>query len=188
MEENSQEITQLLLRWGKGDAEAFEQLMPLVYNELRRMAANYMRRQNPGHTLQTTALVNEAYMRLVDSSRVKWQNRNHFFAISAQLMRRILVDFARKRNSLKRGGDQVQITLSDRIETPIERQKDIVELDEAMKRLATLSPRQSQIVELRYFGGLTDDQIAETLDISSRTVRRDWSLARAWLYRELSRN
>jgi RNA polymerase sigma factor (TIGR02999 family) len=180
------EITQLLKGWGKGDEQALERLMPIVYSELRRMAGNFMRRQNHDHTLQATALVNEAYMRLIDSSRVNWQNRTHFFAICAQLMRRILVDFARKKNSLKRGGDRVQITLSERLDRPVEKHEDIVSLDEALTRLAEFSPRQAQIVELRYFAGLTDEQIADALEISSRTVRRDWSVARAWLYRELS--
>jgi RNA polymerase sigma-70 factor, ECF subfamily len=180
------EITQLLLGWGKGDEKALERLMPIVYNELRRIAGNFMRRQDPDHTLQATALVNEAYMRLIDSSRVNWQNRTHFFAICAQLMRRILVDFARRKNSLKRGGDRIQITLSERAAQPVEREEDLVALDEALTRLAEFSPRQARIVELRYFAGLTDEQIADALEISSRTVRRDWSVARAWLYRELS--
>ncbi len=184
----SQEITQLLLAWGGGDKAALDALMPIVYDELRRLAKRYMRRQNPGHTLQTTALVNEAYLRLIDSSRVRWQDRTHFFAIAAQLMRRILVDFARARNSLKRGGEQIQITLDERIEAPFEKETDLVALDEALQKLEKLSRRQSQIVELRYFGGLSEEEIAETLEISTRTVRRDWSLARAWLYRELSRD
>lgn len=180
------EITQLLIGWGRGDEKALERLMPLVYDELRRIAGRFMRRQDSDHTLQATALVNEAYMRLIDSSRVNWQNRTHFFAICAQLMRRILVDFARRKNSLKRGGDRVQITLSERVEQPIENSEDLVALDEALTRLAQFSPRQARIVELRYFAGLTDEQIADTLEISSRTVRRDWSVARAWLYRELN--
>lgn len=182
----SQEITQLLLAWGSGDKAALDALMPIVYDELRRLAKRYMRRQNPDHTLQTTALVNEAYLRLIDSSRVRWQDRTHFFAISAQLMRRILVDFARAKNSRKRGGEQIQITLDERIEAPFETETNLVELDEALQRLAKLSPRQSRIVELRYFGGLSEEEISETLAISTRTVRRDWSLARAWLYRELN--
>ena len=187
MSENSPpEITQLLIGWGEGDERALEKLMPIVYTELRRMAGNFMRRQSPDHTLQATALVNEAYMRLIDSSRVNWQNRTHFFAICAQLMRRILVDFARKKNSLKRGGDRIQITLTERVEKPVEKEEDLVALDEALTRLAEFSPRQAQIVELRYFAGLTDEQIAEAIDVSSRTVRRDWAVARAWLYRELS--
>ena len=182
----SQEITQLLLAWGSGDKAALDALMPMVYDELRRLARCYMRRQNAGHTLQTTALVNEAYLRLIDSSRVRWQDRTHFFAISAQLMRRVLVDFARARNSRKRGGEQIQITLDEQIEAPFEKETNLVALDEALQNLAKLSQRQSQIVELRYFGGLSEEEIAETLAISTRTVRRDWSLARAWLYRELS--
>lgn len=159
--------------------------MPLVYGELRRIARNYMRRQNPGHTLQTTALVNEAYMRLVDSNRVNWQDRNHFFAVSAQLMRRILVDFARKKNSQKRGGDHLIVTLDERVENLAETGTDMVALDEALSRLAEFSPRQSRVIELRFFAGLNEEQIAEVLDISARTVRRDWQIARAWLFREL---
>jgi RNA polymerase sigma factor (TIGR02999 family) len=184
----SQEITRLLLAWGSGDQSALDALMPLVYDELRRLAKRYMRRQNPGHTLQTTALVNEAYLRLIDSSRVRWQDRTHFFAISAQLMRRVLVDFARAKNSLKRGGEQIQITLDEQIAAPFEKETNLVALDEALQNLAQLSQRQSRIVELRYFGGLSEEEIAETLEISTRTVRRDWNLARAWLFRELSNN
>lgn len=179
------EITQLLLAWRNGSERALDDLMPLVYSELRRMARNYMRRQSPDHTLQTTALVNEAYMRLVDSSRVNWQDRNHFFAVSAQLMRRILVDFARRKNSQKRGGDQVLVTLDERVDKAAEAGTDLVALDDALTRLAAFSPRQSRIVELRYFAGLTEEQIADTLEISTRTVRRDWNLARAWLFREI---
>ncbi|MBL8125386.1 MAG: sigma-70 family RNA polymerase sigma factor [Pyrinomonadaceae bacterium] len=181
------EITQLLLAWRKGERSALDELIPLVQTELRRLARNYMRRQKVGHTLQTTALVNEAFVRLVDSNRVNWQDRNHFYAICAQLMRRILVDFARKKASLKRGGERVQVTLGDNVDVSDERDAEVVALDEALERLAKMNERQSRIVELRYFGGLTEEQIAETLDISSRTVRRDWNLARAWLYRELSR-
>ncbi len=179
------EITQLLLDWRGGSERAFEELLPLVYGELRRIARNYMRRQNPGHTLQTTALVNEAYMRLVDSNRVNWQDRNHFFAVSAQLMRRILVDFARKKNSQKRGGDHLIVTLDERVENLAETGTDLVALDEALSRLAEFSPRQSRVIELRFFAGLNEEQIAEVLDISARTVRRDWQIARAWLFREL---
>lgn len=183
---SSQEITQLLLAWGNGDKMALDRLVPLVYDELRRLARNYMRHQRGGHTLQTTALVNEAYLRLIDSSRVNWQNRTHFFAISAQLMRRVLVDFARAKNSLKRGGERIRVTLDERIEAPVERETDLVALDEALQSLARLNARQAQIVELRYFGGLSEEEIAETLKISTRTVRRDWSIARAWLYRTLN--
>jgi RNA polymerase sigma factor (TIGR02999 family) len=185
---SSQQITQLLLAWGDGDKEALDKLMPLVYDDLRQIAGRYMRGQRAGHTLQTTALVNEAYVRLIDSSLVKWHDRTHFFAISAQLMRRVLIDFARAKNSLKRGGEQIQISLAEEIEAPMEKETDLVALDEALQNLAKLSLRQSQIVELRYFGGLSEEEIAETLKISTRTVRRDWNVARAWLYRELNGN
>jgi RNA polymerase sigma-70 factor, ECF subfamily len=182
---DASQITRLLLDWRNGDAAAVDELMPVVYTELRRIAHQYMRRQSAGHSLQTTALVNEAFLKLIDSDRVNWQDRSHFFAICSQLMRRILVDSARRRQSQKRGGDRLQVTLEDEIAAVDERRADVIALDEALKRLAGLSPRQSQIVELRYFGGLTEEQVAETLDISARTVRRDWNVARAWLYREL---
>jgi RNA polymerase sigma factor (TIGR02999 family) len=180
------DITQLLVAWRDGDEMALDLLIPTVYDELKRIAANFMRRQSPGHTLQASALVNEAFLRLVDSSRVNWQGRAHFFAVAAQLMRRVLVDSARRRMSRKRGGDHLRITLDDRIDIPNKEATDLVALDEALTRLAELNPRHSRIVELRYFGGLTEDQIAESLEISPRTVRRDWSVARAWLYRELA--
>jgi RNA polymerase sigma factor (TIGR02999 family) len=182
---SSLEITQLLLAWGKGDQTALDELIPLVYAELRKLAKNYMRGQRPGHTLQTTALVNEAYLRLIDSSRVNWQNRTHFFAISAQLMRRVLVDFARAKNSLKRGGERIQVTLDERIEGPAEDRTDLVALDEALQKLAKMNERQAKIVELRYFGGLSEEEIGETLQISTRTVRRDWNIAKAWLFRTI---
>lgn len=162
--------------------------MPVVYDELRRIAKNHMRGQKNGHILQTTALVNEAFLKLIDSSRVNWQDRTHFFAVSSQLMRRILVDFARAKNSQKRGGERVQITFDERIEAPFEKETDLVLLDEALENLAKISGRQSQIVELRYFGGLSEEEIGESLHISTRTVRRDWSVARAWLYREMTRH
>lgn len=184
-EAKAPEITRLLLDWGEGNKAALDELMPIVYDELRRLARHYMRGQRPGNTLQTTALVNEAYLKLIDSSRVNWQNRTHFFAISAQLMRRILVDFARARNSLKRGGERIKVTLDENIKAASETETDLVALDEALEELAKLNLRQSQIVELRYFGGLTEEEIAESLDISTRTVRRDWSVARAWLFRKI---
>lgn len=187
MDHQPKEITQLLLNWRAGDRMALDELVPLVQTELKRLARNYMRRQRIGHTLQTTALVNEAFIRLVDSDKVNWQDRNHFYAISAQLMRRILVDAARRKNSQKRGGERVQVTLDDRLNVSDEKETDLIALDEALSMLAELNPRQCQIVELRYFGGLTEEQIAETLEVSSRTVRRDWNLARAWLFRELNR-
>ncbi|HEX8999736.1 MAG TPA: sigma-70 family RNA polymerase sigma factor [Blastocatellia bacterium] len=184
---HSQEITHLLRAWGQGDAAALEKLMPLVYAELRRLARRYMKRQRPDHPLQTTALVNEAYLRLIDSSRVQWQDRAHFFAVSAQLMRRILVDFARAQGNLKRGGGAQQLSLDQAMAVSAERSADLIALDDALNTLATMNPRQSQIVELRYFGGLSEEETAEALKVSPRTVRRDWSLARAWLYRELNR-
>jgi RNA polymerase sigma-70 factor, ECF subfamily len=182
----SQDITRLLLAWGAGDQAALDELMPLVYAELRKLARGYMRNQPADHTLQTTALVNEAYLRLIDSSRVNWQNRTHFFAISAQLMRRILVDFARRRSSLKRGGEVHKVELDEALVRPLEQKTDLVALDEALKILAELAPRQSQVVELRYFGGLSEEEIAAHLEISVRTVRRDWSAARAWLFRKIN--
>jgi RNA polymerase sigma factor (TIGR02999 family) len=182
---SGQEITQLLTAWRSGDDAALERLVPLVYPELRRIAGNFMRRHKPGHSLQATALINEAYLRLVDSAKVDWQGRTHFFAVSARIMRHILVDAARRRNSQKRGGQQVYVTLDDNVDAPAEDQTDLISLDEALTRLAQMSPRQGQVVELRYFGGLTEEQVAETLKISERTVRRDWNLARTWLYREL---
>ena len=180
------QITQLLLAWGGGNKAALNELTPIVYDELRRLAKTYMRGQRPGHTLQTTALVNEAYLRLIDSSRIDWQDRTHFFAMAARLMRRILVDFARARNSLKRGGDMQKVSFEEALAVPLEPETDLVALDDALKKLAELNPRQSQVVELRYFGGLSEEEIAATLEISVRTVRRDWSVARAWLYRELN--
>lgn len=186
MEDRSDQITRLLIAWRNGEEKALADLMPLVHRELKRIARAFMRRQRVGHTLQTTALVNEAFVRLVDSDKVNWQDRSHFFAISAQLMRRVLVDAARRRNSEKRGGDRLQVTLAEDLRSTDESQADVVALDEALRKLTQMNQRHGQIVELRYFGGLTEDEIAETLNISSRTVRRDWNLARAWLYRELS--
>lgn len=179
-------VTGLLLAWSDGDQSALERLMPLVYAELHRLAKRYMGREHAGHTLQTSALVNEAYLRLIDAQGVRWQNRAHFFAVSAQIMRRILVDFARARQNVKRGGGAKQVTLDEGLVLSPERGADLLALDEALERLATLNTRQSQVVELRYFGGLNEEEVAEVLKVSSRTVRTDWSLARAWLYRELS--
>lgn len=185
MKRDSEDITRLLIAWRNGETAALDDLMPLVHRELKRIARNFMRRQRVGHTLQTTALVNEAFVRLVDSDKVNWQDRSHFYAISAQLMRRVLVDAARRKNSTKRGGERIQVSLADDLRSAVPDQVDVVAIDEALKRLAKLNQRQCQIVELRYFGGLTEDEVAETLNISSRTVRRDWNLARAWLFREL---
>jgi RNA polymerase sigma factor (TIGR02999 family) len=183
---SSENVTGLLLAWSDGDQAALEKLIPLVYAELYRLARHYMRGENAGHTLQTSALVNEAYLRLIDAHRVRWQNRGHFFAVSAQLMRRILVDFARARQSLKRGGSAHQVSLDEGLVVSPERGADLVALDEALERLGALNARQGRVVELRYFGGLTEEEVAEVLKVSPRTVRHDWTLARAWLYRELS--
>ncbi len=182
-----EEVTGLLLAWSEGEQTALEKLMPLVYAELHRLAKHYMRREHAGHTLQTSALVNEAYLRLIDARSVRWQNRAHFFAVSAQIMRRILVDFARAKQNLKRGGGARPVILDEGLVVSPEIGADLLALDEALERLAVLSKRQGRVVELRYFGGLNEDEVAEALKVSPRTVRTDWSLARAWLYRELSR-
>ena len=184
---SSHEITRLLLAWTDGDQRALDRLVPLVYDELRRLARRYMNREPPGHLLQTTALVNEAYMRLIDAHRVKWQNRAHFFAISARVMRRILVDFARRSDKLKRGGKAVEVSLAEALVVSAKPGADLVAIDDALTTLAALDPRQCQVVELRFFGGLKDNEIAEVLKVSHGTVRRDWRLARAWLHRELSK-
>ncbi len=181
-----QEVTGLLQDWCNGDQAALEKLIPLVYAELHRLAKRYMRRENAGHTLQTSALVNEAYLRLIEAHGVHWQNRSHFFAVSAQIMRRILVDFARARWNLKRGGGARQVSLDEGLVVSPERGADLLALDEALEKLAVLNARQSRVVELRYFGGLNEEEVAEVIKVSPRTVRNDWSLARAWLYRELS--
>ena len=180
-----EEVTGLLQAWSGGDQAALEKLMPLVYAELHRLAKRYMGHEHAGHSLQTSALVNEAYLRLVDAHGVHWQNRTHFFAVSAQIMRRILVDFARARQNLKRGGAVRQVTLDEGLVVSPESGADLFSLDEALERLAALNPRQSKVVELRYFGGLKEEELAEALNVSPRTIRHDWSVARAWLYREL---
>lgn len=182
----SQQITHLLLAWGQGDQAALETLMPLVYGELRKVAARHLRGQREGHTLQTTALVNEAYLRLIDASQVQWQNRAHFFAVAAHFMRRILVDFARSRNYQKRGGGAQAVELDEAMIVAPERGADLLALDEALTRLQALNERQAQVVELRYFGGLSEEESAEALKVSVRTVRRDWNFARVWLHRELT--
>ena len=181
----SQEITQLLLAWNEGDEQALDRLMPLVQDELHRLAHRYMAGERPGHPLQTTALINEAYLRLIDSSRVRWQNRSHFFAVSAQLMRRILVDVARARNKRKRGGDVVQVSLDEAMVVTREPGTDLIALDDALTTLATFDERKSRIIELRFFGGLSVEETAEVLKVSAATVLRDWGLAKAWLLREL---
>lgn len=180
------EVTQLLIDWSQGDRAALDRLMPLVYDELRRLAHHYMSRERPGHTLQTTALVNEVYLRLVDQKSVSWQNRAHFFGIAARLMRQILVDHARKNGYAKRGGGARKVTLEESAVLSPEQAADLVALDEALESLAATDPRKCQVVELRYFGGLKVDEIAEVLKVSPVTVMRDWSMAKAWLLREIS--
>ena len=186
-EKNSPQITKLLQAWGEGDTRALEQLMPLVYDELYRLARGYMNRELPGHQLQVTALVNEAYLRLVNWKEARWENRAHFFGVTAQLMRRILVDFARERQYEKRGGGARQVPLAEATALPLQRDADFIALDDALKSLAEIDPRKCRIVELKFFGGLSTEEIAELLKTSERTVLREWSLARAWLHRELSR-
>jgi RNA polymerase sigma factor (TIGR02999 family) len=180
------EITQLLAEWSEGNQAALDQLYPLVYNELRRLAHGYLRRERKGHTLQTTALINEAYLRLVDQKHVHWANRSHFFGISAQIMRRILIDHARRYDYAKRGGGAQRISLDEAAIVAKQRGRTLLLLDEALKSLAEIDPRRSQVVELRYFGGLNNEEIAGVLKISENTVMRDWNMARAWLYQELS--
>ena len=184
--QSSEGITQLLIDWGTGDQAALEKLMPLVYTELRRLAGNYLRRERAGHTLQPTALVNEAYLKLVDQRNAKWQNRAHFFGISAQLMRRILVDHARQHQAVKRGGSGQQRISITSAETLVKQPEvDLLALNEALDELAKMDPQQGRIVELKFFGGLSIEEIAEVLGIGHATVERDWKLARAWLRRQL---
>ena len=179
------QVGELLRAWSDGDTGALERLTPIVYDELHRLARRYMRGERPGHSLQTTALVNEAYMRLVGYERIQWQNRAHFFAVSAQVMRRILVERARRHN-LKRGGDVPHVSLDEAALVGGHRAADLVALDDAMNTLAQLDPRKAQVVEMRFFGGLNVDETADVLKVSPATVMRDWSTAKAWLYRELA--
>jgi RNA polymerase sigma-70 factor (ECF subfamily) len=183
---STQEMTQLLQQWTDGDEAASEKLMPFLYKELHRMAHRYMRQERSGHTLQTTALINEAYLRLIDWKNVKWQNRAHFFAVCAQMMRRILVDFARSRKNAKRGAAVRVLPLDEVPNLSQRRASEIIALDQALDCLATIDPRKSQIVELRFFGGLTLEETAAVLKVSSRTIEREWDLARAFLHREMS--
>ena len=183
---STHEITQLLLTWGEGDQSALEKLAPLIHSELHRLAKGYMAQERPGHLLQTSALINEVYLRLIDWKNVKWQNRAHFFGVSAQLMRRVLVDFARSHNYQKRGGGAQPVSLAEVAVEIKERPVDILALDEALERLAILDARQCQVVEMKFFGGMEMEEIAEAMQISLGTVKRDWSLAKLWLLRELS--
>jgi RNA polymerase sigma factor (TIGR02999 family) len=181
------DVTQLLIAWANGDAAAFDRLEPAVHHELRRLASHYMAGERDGHVLQTTALVNEAYLRLVNWKGVEWQNRAHFFGLAAQVMRRILVDVARSSGRAKRGGRALHVSLSNADGVALERDADLVALDDALTALERLNPRHARTVELRFFGGLSLDEAAHVLGVSVGTVRRDWSLAQAWLYRELTR-
>jgi RNA polymerase sigma factor (TIGR02999 family) len=183
---SSHEVTRLLQAWGSGDESALERLMPFVYNELHRLAHRYMAGEQPGQTLQTTALVHEVYLRLVDVDNVGWQNRAHFYAICARLMRRILIDFARSRNYQKRGGQFPHIELEEAVTVSAVVGSELLAVDDALTELAKLDPRKSEVVELRFFGGLTVEETAAALRVSPETVIRDWKLAKAWLLRELS--
>lgn len=182
------DVTQLLVAWGNGDQAARDELMPLVYAELHRLAHRHIKKERPGHTLQTSALVNEAFVRLVDQRDVHWQSRAHFFGIAAQMMRRILVDYARKRRFAKRGGDQLQVSLNEELVAANQRSADVVLLDDALTQLAEIDERKSKVVELKFFGGLSIEETAEALDVSPGTVMRDWTLAKAWLRRAMSRS
>ena len=179
------DITALLVDWNNGDKSAIERLLPLVERELHRLAHSYMRREDPDHTLQTTALINETYLRLIDQRKVRWQNRAHFFGIAAQIMRRILLNYARDQNRLKRGGRAIHVSLSEAMVMPGEKDREIIALNDALTRLEAIDERKSKVVELRYFGGLTVPEVAEVLKVSEITVMRDWAFAKAWLSREM---
>ena len=179
-------ITELLAEWSDGNQSALDELYPLVYEELHRLARRYMSRERKGHTLQTTALINEAYVRLVDQRNVRWANRSHFFAISAQIMRRILIDHARRHAYAKRGGGAQQVSLDEAAIVTPDQSLDLIRLDEALNSLSQMDPRRGQVVELRFFGGLNNEEIAGVLKVSENTVTRDWNMARAWLYQQLT--
>jgi len=187
-EPDAHELTQLLAAWSDGEEEALEKLAPMVHAELYRLAKRYMSRERPDHLLQTSALINEAYVRLIDWKAVRWQNRAHFFGVAAQMMRRILVDFARRRPRVAQDQEALQMSLDEAMTITSERDPDLLALDEALKSLATIDERKSRIVELRFFGGLSIDETAEVMRMSSITVIREWNKAKAWLYRELSNN
>ena len=186
-EATSPDVTQLLVAWGKGDQHAFDALMPEVRKELHRLAAHYMAEEPRGHELQPTALINEAYLRLVDWKNIQWADRAHFFGMAANMMRRVLVDYARSRYRLKRGGEAIQVSFTEAANVPIPQSADVLALDKALRELEKIDPRKSQIVEMRFFGGLSQEETAEALNVSVATVRRDWSLSRAWLARELKK-
>ena len=188
MTENPQNVTVLLAKWGQGDREALNALTPLVYNELRKLAKSYLRRERVGHTLEGTALVHEAYLRLIDQREVEWRNRNHFFALAAELIRRILGDHARARIATKRGGSHVKLSLDEAITPTDEKDLDLLALNDALDALARTDAQQSRVVELRYFAGLTIEETADVLQISTATVKRDWVMAKAFLKREMLRH
>jgi RNA polymerase sigma factor (TIGR02999 family) len=181
------EITERLIAWGAGDRAALDQLLPVVYQELRRIAGNYLRQENPGHTLQPTALVHEAWLRLIDQARVNWLNRAQFFGVAAQMMRRILVDHAKAKHREKRGGEAVKLSLDEVINLSQERAADLLALDDALGELARVDERKSRVVELRYFGGFSVEEAAQILGVSPETVMRDWKMAKAWLYQQIRR-
>lgn len=185
MSTSQQGVTELLVSWSNGDQQALDRLTPLVYGELRRLAARYLRRERSDHTLQSTALVHEAYLRLIDQKHVRWQNRAHFFGVAAQMIRRILVDHARGKQAAKRGAGGWKLSLDEAIATPEQRDLDLVALDDALGGLAKIDRQQSRVVELRFFAGLSIEETAEVLRISPATVKRDWTAAKAWLYREM---
>ena len=181
----NEHATRLLIDWSNGNREAADGLMPLVYDELRRLARSYLQRERADHTLQATGLVHEAYLRLVDQKTTTWQNRAHFFGVAAQLMRRILVDYARRHRTDKRGGDLTKVEFDEALAPPASRSLDVIALDDALRDLETLNPQHSRIVELRFFGGMTVEEVAEVLDVSPRSVQREWRMARAWLRRQI---
>ncbi len=185
-DDKKNDVTELLIAWGEGDKDALDKLVPFVHDELRRLAHHYMSGEKKGHLLQTTALVNEAYIKLVDSSRVKWEDRNHFIAVSAQMMRRVLVDFARSQNYQKRGGGLHQVTFAEDLNIPLSKNEDLVALDEAIENLTKMDERKGKVVELRFFGGLTVEETADVLKVSPDTVMRDWKFSKAWMLRELN--
>ena len=185
---SSPNVTKLLVAWGKGDRDAFDKLMPEVRGELHRIAARYMAAERPGHDLQATALINEAYIRLVDWKDIHWADRAHFFGMAANMMRRVLVDHARRRDRSKRGGEAIHVSLVEAAHVAVPERADVLALDEALQQLEKLDPRKSRVVEMRFFGGMSLEETAEALDVSVATVRRDWSLASAWLSRELKPN
>jgi RNA polymerase sigma factor (TIGR02999 family) len=188
MDRRSADVTRLLRQWSSGQAQALDRLLPQIHAELRKLAAGYLRKERPSHTLQPTALVNEAFIKLVDQRAVKWQNRAHFFGIAAQAMRRILVDHARAHGAGKRGGGERKVALDEALAISGSVDIDVLALDEALTRLASIDPQQSRVVELRYFGGLTMEETAEVMQISPATVGREWRMAKAWLFAELSRS